>query len=281
MVSTFLRDPPDSVKNCESPADQRKKKKLKKHKSHHQQGSKKNVHTLPPKRVPELSECSTAKDVMIAIKRAQNHRNVQDLRVIGRFLLQGVDDSFAYGYKGSLLSRFSVAALRLGEEFLARQAIQLRKARFSSSMTPFENAAIVRAMNRANKVDDAFNFIQDEFPLPLCDRNVDLLKGKDILKHRALSLASIASHSFFKQHPADALKACQMLIEMGPTVRFFGLDADDLNMPWTRILEGAKQCRSEGAGKKYFAKVVGHAMKSFPLNDGAGREVDSVVSMYS
>lgn len=281
MVSTFLREPPDNVENRESTADKRRKQNRKKNKSHHQQRSQKNGHMLHSKRVSELSESSTAEDVMLAIKRAQNLRDVQDLRVIGWFLLQEVDDSFAYGYKGSLLSRLSVAALRLGEELLAKQAIQVRKDRFSLSMTPFENAAIVRAMNRANKVDDAFKIVQDEFPLTSCVRNVDLPNVKEILKYRALSLASIASHSFFKQHPADALRACQMLAEMGPTVLSFGLDADDLNMPWTRILEGAKQCRSEGAGKKYYAKVVGHAMKAFPLNDSTGSEVDSVVSMYS
>ena len=41
-----------------------------------------------------------------------------------------------------------------------------------------------------------------------------------------------------------AVKACQMLSELGPLVREASLTAEDLNMPWLRLITGAAQCES-------------------------------------
>lgn len=41
-----------------------------------------------------------------------------------------------------------------------------------------------------------------------------------------------------------AVHACNLLAEMGPIVRESGLKASDINMPWTRIIQGAAQCET-------------------------------------
>lgn len=41
-----------------------------------------------------------------------------------------------------------------------------------------------------------------------------------------------------------AIKACTMLTKLGPLVRLAGLTAEELAMPWARIIQGASQCES-------------------------------------
>ena len=41
-----------------------------------------------------------------------------------------------------------------------------------------------------------------------------------------------------------AVLACGMLSEVGPMVRASGLTVEELNFPWTRIIQGASQCES-------------------------------------
>jgi ribosome biogenesis GTP-binding protein YsxC/EngB len=41
-----------------------------------------------------------------------------------------------------------------------------------------------------------------------------------------------------------AIKACKLLAELGPMIRLAGLTAEDLTMPWARIILGAAQCES-------------------------------------
>jgi hypothetical protein len=69
--------------------------------------------------------------------------------------------------------------------------------------------------------------------------------NKDRLKHRALSLASIASRHFFEGEPSMAVKACQMMSSLGPLIRQAKLDSAEINMPWLRILQGAGQCEGK------------------------------------
>ena len=73
---------------------------------------------------------------------------------------------------------------------------------------------------------------------------MDTEENKDLLKHRALSLASIASRHFFEGKPSMAVKACQMMTELGPILRSATLTADEISMPWQRIINGAAQCES-------------------------------------
>jgi hypothetical protein len=41
-----------------------------------------------------------------------------------------------------------------------------------------------------------------------------------------------------------AVKACQMMTDLGPILRSSTLTADEISMPWQRIIKGAAQCES-------------------------------------
>lgn len=194
--------------------------------------------------VSQLSKESTADDVLRAIKRAQNLHDHHDLRVIADFLIDECDVGFAYGYRGSLLSRLAVAALHFGNHDVARRAIDIRRLEYRPSMLPMESAAIIRGLLRVQNATDAMEVLHDELALPLEGTPLDSAENKDILKHRALSLASIASRHFYKAEPYMAATACRMLAQMGPIVREAKLDPGELKMPWLRIIQGAAQCEA-------------------------------------
>jgi uncharacterized protein YcaQ len=112
-------------------------------------------------------DTSTADDVLRAIKRAQNLHDVQYIRSIERFLLEEVDESFGYGYRGSLLARLAVAALHLQEHAIARRAMVERHTTHRVSMLPMESAAIIRGLLRVHNVTDALEVLEDELSLPV------------------------------------------------------------------------------------------------------------------
>jgi hypothetical protein len=206
-------------------------------------------YNLHSKRVSMLSKDSTAEDVVKAIKRAQNLHDVHDVRTIEKFLLEEAPKSFAYGYFGSLLSRLAVAALHLNEQRVARRVLDMRRQDFGSSVLPMESAAIIRGLLRVHNVSDAFQILNEELDLPPQDADLTSEESRELIKHRALSLGSIASRHFFESEPALAVQACQLLTEIGPIVRNAGLTAEDVPMPWARIVQGAAQCdlgRREG-----------------------------------
>ena len=122
---------------------------------------------LSSNKVSVLTKKSTADDVVKAIKRAQNLRNTRDLEVIEKFLLEEVDVSFAYGYRGSLLSRLAVAAMHMSNDELARKALEERRTEYRPSMLPMESAAIIRGLLRLQNVTDAIEVLDDELSLPL------------------------------------------------------------------------------------------------------------------
>ena len=69
-------------------------------------------------------------------------------------------------------------------------------------------------------------------------------RNRELLKYRALALGSIASRHFFEGEPSMAVRACERMAEMGPIIRESGLKADRINMPWTRIIQGAAKCEA-------------------------------------
>ena len=204
--------------------------------------------------VPRLTNASTPDDVMRAIKRAQNLHDAHDLKAIERFLLEETDASFAYGYRGSILARLAVAALHLSNHDLARKAIQARREEHAASMLPMESAAIIRGLLRVHNVTDALELLEEELALP--DEKAILQSQepsasifetaaiRDVIKHHVLSLASIASRHFFEFEPTMAVLACQRLASVGAFVRQAGLSAQDLELPWDRILRGATKCQA-------------------------------------
>jgi len=199
---------------------------------------------LHSEKISELTSQSTADDVIKAIKRAQNRHDVHDIRNIESFLLDEVDESFAYGYRGSLLSRLAVAALHMSEHELARKAIQVRRTEHRATMLPLESAAIIRGMLRVHNITDALDLLNDELSLPLPGTPMDSPSNQDRIKYRALSLCSVISRHFFEGEPCMSITACKMLTDLGPSVREARLTAEMLEMPWTRLIQGAAQCES-------------------------------------
>ena len=87
---------------------------------------------------------------------------------------------------------------------------------------------------------DALDLIADELSLPMEGTDLNTEENHDKIKHRARSLASVASRHLFEGEPSMAVLALQMLKEMGPMARY--LDPKELDMPWLRLLSGAAQC---------------------------------------
>lgn len=193
--------------------------------------------------VAELNKDSSTEDVIRAIKRAQKNHDIHDLRVVTRFLLHETDDSFAYGFKGSLLARLAVAALHLQDHASAARAIGKRRQDFRSSMRPLESAALVRNLLRVHNVTDAWLVLEDELSLPLEGTNLTDADNRDRLRHRTYSLASIASRHFFERESWEAVYACERIAAMGPLLLRADMTPEDLDLPWSRLLRGASQCQ--------------------------------------
>lgn len=122
---------------------------------------------LNSKKLLVLPKNTTADDVIKAIKRAQKYHDKHDLQIIEHFLVEESHVSFAYGYRGSLLSRLAVAAMHMSDNVLARKAIEVRRTEYRSSMLPMESAAIIRGLLRLHNVTDALEVLDDELCLPL------------------------------------------------------------------------------------------------------------------
>mmetsp|Transcript_3806 Transcript_3806/g.6352 ORF Transcript_3806/g.6352 Transcript_3806/m.6352 type:complete len:726 (-) Transcript_3806:100-2277(-) len=245
------------------------------------------LHQLHSQRVSKLDEKTTADDVVKAIKRAQNLHDEHDVVEIAHFLLEEVDQSFAYGYRGSLLSRLAVASLHLQNYDIAKRCIIERRISHRSSMLPLESAAIVRGLLRCHRTEEAWEVLEDELSLPLegsvqwenSDENStqkknDLngddellhledesirrrLAARDKLIHRARSISSIASRHFYEMEPTEGIKAVGKLKEMGGVVNEAGLTADDLGIPWDRLVKGAASCESKRRDGKWDNAVEG------------------------
>lgn len=292
LVSTFIDPTNKNIKEDVSRMERQQLERAKQRVQHAQPQNKQDPSTtstyqLESNRVSQLTIDSTAEDVMTAIKRAVNLRNVKDITTIQLFLSEGVDDSFAYGYKTSLLARLAVAALRLKQHDVATQVIAQRtnlSAGNYNSIIPMESAAIIRGLLRLSNVTDALQMLDEELSIPT-EATQDIFY-KERIKHRALSLASIASRHFFQKEPLTALMACRMLSDLGPTVQLTDLTENDLELPWTRIRMGAKECQQYFDQKSVFGTsqeetgnvgqdipycapyelVVLHTMKSYATN---------------
>ncbi|KAL7551254.1 hypothetical protein ACHAWF_014444 [Thalassiosira exigua] len=194
------------------------------------------------------------------------------------------DISFAYGYRGSLLSRLAVASLHMKNHNIAERCIIERRISHRSSMLPMESSAIVRGLLRCHYIEEAWEVLEDELSLPL-DGWVDLdskeydddeihleeeavrrqLELRDRLVHRARSIGSIASRHFYEGEPTAGMNAIRRLKEMGGIVKEAGLTADDLGMPWERFVKGAALCESKRRDGKWDNQNGG-------INDNAGTE---------
>ena len=193
------------------------------------------------------------------------------------------DISFAYGYRGSLLSRLAVASLHVNNHDIAERCITARRIYHRSSMLPLESAAIIRGLLRCHHTKEAWEVLDDELSLPLdgwvnfqssrsttngnsnyntntnSDELVHLekesirreLEVRDKLIQRTRSIASIASRHFYEDEPTNAMKAIQKLKDMSDIVKESGLTSNDLGIPWERLVKGAAQCESKRRDGKW------------------------------
>lgn len=229
------------------------------------------VHPSQSMSVAKLCKSSTTEDVVKAIKRAQNYQNMHDIREIAHFLLEEVDISFAYGYRGSLLSRLAVASLHINNHDIAERCITARRIFHRASMLPLESAAIVRGLLRCHYTKEAWEVLEDELSLPLkgwvdfrSNSNTDddevhlekesirrKLEIRERLVQRARSISSIASRHFYEDEPTAGMKAIHKLKEMCDIVKEAGLVSEDLGIPWERLVKGAAQCESKRRDGKW------------------------------
>ena len=200
--------------------------------------------------ISQLNINSTAENVVRAIKRAQNLHDQHDMTQIARFLLEQTDSTFFYGFRGSLLARLAVAALHMNQMSVATKAMHERVAAHADTIVPFESAALVRGLLRVHNVTAAWDIVGSELAIPGGLESSDLLpeswsaKDTDVLKHRALALASIASRHFFEGEPCRAVAACQHLAQLGPLTRIAGLSKNSSEVPWARLIRGAAICET-------------------------------------
>jgi GTP-binding protein len=210
-----------------------------------------------------IPDTTSADDVIRAIKRAQNLHDVHDLRAIKRFIVEQASESFAYGFRGSMLARLAVAALHINATDLAEQALRARsECTSATARLPLESAAIVRGLLRTHNVTAALRLLEDELPLPLESQveNWGDARIYEQLIFRASALASVASRHFFEGEPAMAVLACHQMARVGPLLRksknaaassgisSSALSQENVKLPWERLLNGAGQCESARRG---------------------------------
>mmetsp|Transcript_128071 Transcript_128071/g.370678 ORF Transcript_128071/g.370678 Transcript_128071/m.370678 type:complete len:368 (+) Transcript_128071:33-1136(+) len=240
--------------------------------------------TLHSSAISHLHEDMPVKDIVRAIKRAQNLHDVHDLATIGAFLMDQCDEHWGFGYRGSLLSRLAVAALHCRETDLAMRAIQTRRIYERPSMLPYESAAIVRGLMRVDMVEEGWEVLQDELRLPMPGTNLQSDASREILKHRARALSSIASRHFYNGEPYVAAQALSELGSLGEFIEKSGLDSEEIDIPWARLVTAASKCgeivNENGWDVKHFdgrflvlqadlAELVWEAMGKFPCPGGA------------
>lgn len=202
-------------------------------------------YTLHSAGVSHLTKDMPINDILRAIKRAQNLHDYHDLATIAAFVIDECDENWGYGFRGSLLSRLAVAAFHMDEVDIARQAIETRKVFERASMQAHESAAIVRGLMRTGNVEEGWEVLEDELRLPMTGTDVKGTAAKEVLKHRARSLASIASRHFYSGEPYVAAKALGELGELGSIIEDSHMKDGELDMPWARLVEAANVCEDK------------------------------------
>ena len=244
-----------------------------------QKPNRKDAYALNSNAVPQLSSNSTAECVTRAIKRAQNLHDIHDLIQIGRFMLELTDASFFYGFRGSLLSRLAVAALHLGQNNVAARAMRERQTNHAETIVPFESAALVRGLLRVHNVTEAWQIVDNELSLSSDEGCIEWNEREvEVLKHRASSIASIASRHFFEGEPCRAVAACQHLARLGPLTRSAGLTKNSIGLPWDRLIKGAAICETGRRNGTVLASVEKHDVLSVPASSLPCNLVYSVIN---
>eukprot|EP00538_Stauroneis_constricta_P008911 CAMPEP_0119556390 /NCGR_PEP_ID=MMETSP1352-20130426/8372_1 /TAXON_ID=265584 /ORGANISM="Stauroneis constricta, Strain CCMP1120" /LENGTH=390 /DNA_ID=CAMNT_0007603351 /DNA_START=146 /DNA_END=1318 /DNA_ORIENTATION=+ len=215
-----------------------------------------DFYTLHSSAVSHLHKDMPIDDIVRAIKRAQNRHDAHDLKTIASFLIDACDETWGYGFRGSLLSRLAVAALHLKDTATAHRAIETRRKDERESMQPHESAAIVRGLMRVQNIEEGWDVLEDELSLPTDGASVQTSHGKELLKHRARSLASIASRHFFEGEPFIAAQALHKITLLGDKIYESGMN-DEVEMPWARLVNAASECNNYAMpGGSYPCKYI-------------------------
>lgn len=202
-----------------------------------------DFYTLHSSAVSHLEKDMPINDINRAIKRAQNLHDAHDLGTIAAFLMDECDRDWGYGFRGSLLSRTAVAALHMSQVDIATCVIDTRRTFERASMQPYESAAIVRGLMRASQVEQAWEVLEDELRLPLQGTDWSSAESQELLKHRAGVLCSIVSRHFYNGEPQLATRALESLGAMGELLEEYHMGSDDLQLPWSRLVNAAVDCQ--------------------------------------
>jgi hypothetical protein len=225
-----------------------------------------DFYTLHSSAVSNLSKDMPIDDILRAIKRAQNLHDSHDMATIATYLIEGCEDNSFYGFRGSLLSRLAVAALHIGEQDIAFNAIETRHIYERPTIMPHESAAIVRGLMRVHQIDRAWEVLEDELRLPLEGSQLDSPANQELLKHRALSLVSITSRLFFEGEPYVAARACLKLQDMGPLIGKANIPIEEFDMPWARLMQAATECNKRALGDGSYDCKYTHRKVELPKN---------------
>jgi hypothetical protein len=254
VLSTFETETPESVgmkgPGIQEPKTKQTRRKKRKHNYSQQKKFLKeepdlDFYTLHSSAVSHLYKDIPINDILRAIKRAQNLHDVHDLATIATFLIDGCDEHWGYGFRGSLLSRLAVAALHMNEVDVAMRAIRTRHIYERPSMQPCESAAIVRGLMRTHSVEEGWELLEDELRVPMDGTALDTPENKEMIKHRALSLTSIASRHFYEKEPYVAAKALTKLGELGSFVAESQMENKEMKMPWARLVTASTVCNEK------------------------------------
>jgi hypothetical protein len=134
---------------------------------------------------------------------------------------------------------------------------------------------------RVGRVEQGWEVLDDELRLPMDGVSRATETSQERLKHRARSLASIASRHFYEGEPFVAARALSALGALGDVVDESPMAVSDLDIPWAKLVTAATVCgdivNKNGWDVKHFdgrltlptdlAELVWDAMFQFPCPD--------------
>jgi hypothetical protein len=106
----------------------------------------------------------------------------------------------------------------MNEVDIAMQAIETRQVYERPNMQPAVSAAIVGGLMRTHNVEEGWEVLEDKLGVPMDGATLDTPENKEMIKHRALLLASIASRHFYEREPYVAAEVLKKIGELGAFV---------------------------------------------------------------
>eukprot|EP00956_Cyclotella_meneghiniana_P045806 scaffold385551_cov122-Cyclotella_meneghiniana.AAC.1 len=98
---------------------------------------------------------------------------------------------------------------------------------------------------------------------------MQILETKERVIYRARSLCSIISRYLYEEQPTAAIDAIWKLKAMGQIIRELGLDSEDMDVPWEKLVRGAALCESRRRDGVWDTTTATTAASPSP-NDSSG-----------